>query len=187
MILLFKKITKIRAIRYYLLHATVVLYTINYGWFMYRGVFSVGVAVTEVMYRADGTRISDALISTNALTDYSYINAREVDPIVVRLARCLTGLGPSGNDNGVLGGLYFNGTMIPNSNGSPCSSDVIQVRPGDTITGVINIRQCEVFSTTAEGIYTCTMINSAMMNQSVRFGIYFTGRSESLFICIYIT
>ena len=93
---------------------------------MYRGVFSVGVAVTEAMYRADGTSISDALISANALTDYSYINAREVDPIVVRLARCLTGLGPSGNDNGVLGGLYFNGTMILNSNGLPCSSDVIQ-------------------------------------------------------------
>ena len=133
--------------------------------------FSVGVAVTEVMYRADGTVSNEDLTSANALTDYSYISAREVDPIVVQLACCLTGLGPSGNDNGVLGGLYFNGTMIPNSNGSPCSSDVIQVRPGDALAGVINIHQCETFSTTVEGIYTCTMMNSAMMNQSVRFGI----------------
>ena len=132
------------------------------------------------MYNADGTVSSYALTPANALTDYSYINARSIDPIVVRLARCLTGLGPSGNSNSVLGGLYFNGTMMPNSDEVSCTSTVIQVRPGNTIAGVINMRQCEAFSTTVEGIYTCTMMNSSMMNESVRFGIYFTGRSESL-------
>ena len=97
------------------------------------------------------------------------------------LVRCLTGAQPSGDDNGVLGGLYFNGNKILNSSeqGS-CTSEVIQVRPGGNISGVINVYQCGTFSITVEGIYTCTMMNSSMMDQSVRFGVYFTGRSESL-------
>ena len=153
-------------------------------WFMYRGVFTVGVAVTEVMYNTDGTARSYALTSANALTDYSYISARGGDPNGAHLVRCLTGLGPtstSNGANGALGGLYFNGNMIPNSGEqASCSSDVIQVRPGGGIAGVTNIHQCEAFSTAVEGIYTCTMMNSSMMNESVRFGVYFTGRSESL-------
>ena len=151
-------------------------------WFMYRGVFTVGVAVTEVMFNVDGTVSSYALTSANVLTDYSYINARDGDPNGVWLARCLTGLGPpstSAGANGALGGLYFNGTMIPYSGEqSSCSSDVIQVRPGGSIAGVTNIHQCGAFSTAAEGVYTFTMMNSSMMDQSVRFGIYFSGRSE---------
>ena len=43
---------------------------------MYRIVFTVDVVVTEVMYDAGGGFISGALTSANALTDYSYINAR---------------------------------------------------------------------------------------------------------------
>ena len=143
-------------------------------WFMYRGVFTVGVAVTR----------GDAFTLNNALADYLYINASNGNPKGVQLARCLTGLGPtntSNGANGALGGLYFNGTMIPNSGEQgPCSSDVIQVRPGGSVAGVTNIHQCGAFSTAAEGVYTCTMINSSMMNQSVRFGVYFIGRSESL-------
>ena len=152
-------------------------------WFMYRGVFTVGVAVTEVMYNIDGTIKNRGLISANDLSDYSYINARDV-PDGRWLARCLTGLDPNGTSNGangVLGGLYFNGTMIPNSGEkAQCSSDIIQVRSGGSVAGVTNIHQCGAFSTATEGVYTCTMMNSSMMNQSVRFGIYFTGRSESL-------
>ena len=151
---------------------------------MYRGIFTVGVAVTEVMYNTDGTVSSSALIPANALTDYSYINARDGDPNGALIARCLTGLGPTSSSsgaNGVLGGLYYNGTMIPNSGEqASCSSDVIQVRPGGSIAGSTNIRQCETFSTSVEGIYTCTMMNSSMMDQSVRFGVFFSGRSESL-------
>ena len=142
---------------------------------MNRGVFTVGVAVTSALQNS-------ALTLANALTDYSYINARDSDPNGALIARCLSGLGPTGTSsgaNGVLGGLYFNGTMIPNSDEqTSCSSDVIQVRPGSTLAGVTNIHQCEVFSTSVEGIYTCTMMNSSMMDQSVRFGVYFSGRSE---------
>ena len=152
---------------------------------MYRSVFTVGVAVTSALQNS-------ALIPANALTDYSYINARDGDPNGVLIARCITGLGPtstSNGANGALGGLYFNGNMIPNSGEQvSCSSDVIQVRPGGSIAGVNNIHQCEAFSTSVEGIYTCTMINSSMMNESVRFGVYFNGRSESLgSIRLYIT
>ena len=136
---------------------------------MYGDVFTVGVVVA----RSNGLTLADAL------TDYSYINARDIR--VGRIARCLTGLGPSGTSNGVLGGLYFNNRMIPNGNElGPCALDVIQVRPGASIAGVTNIIQCEVFSTREEGIYTCTLMNSSMMNQSVRFGIYINGRSTSL-------
>ena len=140
-------------------------------WFMYRGVFTVGVAVTRT-----------SLTFADALTDYSYVNARSDDPHGSYIARCLTGLGPastSSGANGDLGGLYFNGNMIPNSvEGVSCASKVIQVRPGPFNAGVTNFRQCKAFSTAIEGIYTCTMMNSSMMNQSVTFGIYFTGRSE---------
>ena len=155
---------------YCLLYGIVVLYTSCYG--LCIDVITVGVIVTR----------SNGLTLTDALTDYSYINVRDGDPNGARITRCLTGLGPistSSNANGALGGFYFNNSMIPNGNESgPCDSDVIQVRPGSGIAGVTNIDQCNAFSTSVEGIYTCTMMNSSMMNQSVRFGIYFNGRSE---------
>ena len=139
-------------------------------WFMYRVVFTVGVVVTN----------RSSLSLAGALTDYSYVKAREGDSNGAQLARCLTGLGPSGNNNNALGGLYFNGNMILSSDEQgPCSSNVIQVRPGGSIAGVINIHRCQAFSTAVEGIYTCTMMSSSVMNQSVRFGIYFTVRSKS--------
>ena len=153
-------------------------------WFMYRGVFTVGVAVTH-------NSLTDA---NDFLTDYSYIHASDSPGSGVLLARCVTGLGPTGttkNANSDLGGWYFiNGTMIPNSGvnqvcGSPAVYDLkavgaIQARPGLNTAGVINLRQCDPFTITLEGIYTCTMMNSAMMNQSVRLGVYFSVRSESL-------
>ena len=158
-----------------LLHTIVVIHKLL--WFMYRGVFTVGVAVTR-----------DSLnLANDFLTDYSYINAVDNPSSGFLLARCVTGLGPNdtGNGaNGLLGGWYFNGTMIPNSSEyAGCgynSSGVIQVRPGSHTAGVSNIRQCGAFSTSVEGLYTCTMMNSSMMNQSVRFGIYLNGRGESL-------
>ena len=148
---------------------------------MYRSVFTVGVAVTNALQNS-------ALTFDNALTDYSYINSRDGDPNGAPLAHCLTGLGPtsiSNNANGALGGLYFNGNMIPNGDETaPCASDVIQVRPGSSAAGVINFYQCATFTTANEGVYTCTMMNSSMMDQSVRFGLYFTGRSKSFDFCI---
>ena len=98
----------------------------------------------------------------------------------------MTGLCPNGtsNDaNGALGEWYFNGNMIPNSGvHEECGNDnvgAIQARPGLDTAGVINLRQCDPFTIALEGIYTCTMMNSSMMNQSVRLGVYFSGRSES--------
>ena len=135
---------------------------------MYRSVFTVGIALLPD---------SDDVVLTNALADYSYFNASDGNS-TVRIARCVTGLGPSGNNNGELGGLYFNGSAVVDEN---CSSAIIQPRPANlgNIPGVINIVQCGGFSTTFEGIYACTLRNSAMMNESVRFGVYFTERSES--------
>ena len=147
-------------------------------WFMYRGIFTVGVAVTH-------NSLTDA---NDFLTNYSYIDAK--DSALgngALLARCVTGLGPNGTGdgaNGDLGGWYFNGTKIPNSGETTeCGNSavsVIQARPGGVIAGVINLRQCRAFSTSVEGIYTCTMMNSSMMDQSFRLGVYFAGRSESL-------
>ena len=147
-------------------------------WFMYRGVFTVGVAVTR-------NSLTDA---TDFLIDYSYVYASDSPGSGALLARCVTGLGPTGTDvnaNSELGGWYFiNGTMIPNSGvnqvcGSPAVG-AIQARPGYATAGVINLRQCDPFTIALEGIYTCTMMNSAMMRQSVRHGVYFSVRSESL-------
>ena len=156
-------------------------------WFMNRGVFTVGVAVTQVMYNADGTRDSNALNSANALTDYSYIYARNSPgDNGAQIARCVTGLGPNGTSshaNDILGGLYFNGNKIPAlAPPTSCSdnSEMIQARLGGSLAGVFNFQQCGSLTTAAEGVYTCALMNSAMMNESVRFGIYFNGRSESL-------
>ena len=144
---------------------------------MKRGIFTVGVAVTRAVS-------NDDLNSANAIADYSFITAMNGTSVDARIARCLTGLGPTSTStgaNGALGGLYFNSNMIPNSDETAsCSSEVIQVIPGSFIAGITNIHQCGAFSTAAEGVYTCTMMNSSMMDQSVRFGIYLTGRSESL-------
>ena len=139
---------------------------------MYRGVFTIGVAVTL-----------NSLTLSYALTNYSYIDALSGGGGGTIIARCVTGLGPTStnpNANSALGGLYFNGIMILNRDqAASCGSDLIQARPGNAAAGVINIRQCSTFTTAAEGVYTCTMMNSSMMSQSVRFGIYFSGRSES--------
>ena len=141
---------------------------------VYRGVFTVGIAVIGVI------GYYNAIISANAIGDYSYINARD-STYGVQIARCVTGLGPSdGNDNDDIGSFSFNGTYI---HFALCDTSSLIVQPRgagnlDTNLGVINIGQCRAFTTTAEGIYTCTMTNSSMMEQSIRFGVYFTGRSE---------
>ena len=140
----------------------------------YRGSFTVGVVLIS----------GNNFDSANALTDYSYITDAGTSSGITFLGRCMTGLGPSGNDNGVLGGLYFNGSQIPNR--ASCSSqDLIQPEPSTDAAGVINIHRCRQFNIAAEGVYTCTMMNSSMMNESVRFGIYFNVRSKSLGLCVY--
>ena len=133
---------------------------------MCRGIFTVGVVVTNGTFSAN-----------DKLGDYSRINARSSGISII--ARCLTGLGPSGNDNSVLGGLYFNGSKIPHRASCIGSSNNIISEPGTAAAGVFNIQQCRALTTAAEGVYTCTMMNSSMMNESIRFGVYFSLRSES--------
>ena len=123
-----------------------------------------------------------SLVSDDALTNYSYLNINAEVSINLFLTRCLSGLGPSGNDNGILGGLYFNGSRIPNSRyiGCNAASRIIKVDPGAVNAGIINMQQCKELSTTTEGVYTYVMLNSSRMNESLSVGLYFTGRSESL-------
>ena len=57
-------------------------------------------------------------LAAEFLANYSYVYASDCPGNGVLLARCLTGLGPTGTSNDAnsdLGGWYFNGTMIPNS------------------------------------------------------------------------
>ena len=146
---------------------------------MYRGVFTVGIALIGVTDNND-------IVSANALTDYSYVNARDSVTSGTQIARCVTGLGPSApDDNSVVGGVYFNGNRITNVACSDSSSPIIREQPSgnlDNNLGVINIVQCTTLTTAVEGIYTCIMMNSSMMNESIRFGVYFTARCESLYI-----
>ena len=51
---------------------------------------------------------------------------------------------------------------------------------GRRYPGVINLYLCGTFTTTEEGVYSCIMMNSSMMEQTMRVGVYFSGRSESL-------
>ena len=88
----------------------------------------------------NNTSLGVALIDDeiNALTDYSYINTRFRDSDSnIGIASCMTGLGPNGNDNGLLGGLYFNGNRIPNR--GACSSAIVQPIPSTGNAGIINI------------------------------------------------
>ena len=97
----------------------------------------------------------------------------------------MTGLGPSDNeDNNALGGLYFNGTRIPNGNCDASSAIQPNGAMINTYVGVMNLRQCRALTPTEEGVYTCVMMNSAMMRQSMRLGVYRPGRSKN-FVHVY--
>ena len=142
--------------------------------YVYWDVFIVGIAVTRA------TVGNNAIISANTLDEYSYVNTIDSITTSQQIARCVTGLGPDVvEDNRALGGLYFNGSRMPFSQCSDSSLSIISRAAGLNNLGVINVIQCADFSTRVEGIYTCIMINSSMINDSFRFGIYFTGRSES--------
>ena len=125
------------------------------------------------------------VITGNHLTDYSYIYATATSGTPL-IARCVTGLGPSGSDdNNALGGLYFNGSRIPNGNCNTSASVQANGALVRNFVGVINLLQCGAFSTDGEGIYTCRMMDNLRMYQSMKLGIYFPGRSE-LFMCTYV-
>ena len=139
----------------------------------------------------DGT---NRVIRTNLLDDYSviYVNGSEKIPRV--LFRCVTGLAPSvPTTNDIFGDLYFNNISL---HYNTCNGFVQAVEAKSTkFPGVLNIHVCGKVNTSTEGVYTCKLMNSSMMYQSMSVGVYFSGRSESLNIitdclllnmCIYI-
>ena len=118
----------------------------------------------------------NSLISaSNIINDYTSISPVGGTGL---LFRCVTGLGPSGDDdNDELGSLYFNGSMIPNGE---CSNGVIQARgaPISSKVGVLNVFLCTYLTSNTEGVYTCNMRNSEMTTESMRVGVYRTVRSK---------
>jgi len=140
-------------------------------------VYILGIAVTGA---SSGGPTAD-LIDGNQIIDYSFVaQPFSLDSLNVIL-RCASGLGTSGTDpNTVLGGWYFSGSQI--FVGTDCSGPVFEVRAarGRDFPGVINLYLCDTFTTIEEGVYSCIMMNSSMMNQTMRVGVYFGGRSESL-------
>jgi len=125
----------------------------------------------------DGTNL---VRTDNVLSNYSviYLNATKQQGV---LFRCATGLGPSSNNtNDVIGNLYFNNMLLTKGN---CSG-FVQAEGARNFTrfpGVFNARVCgeRTLTNSTEGIYTCTLTNSDMMNQSMSVGVYFSGRSKS--------
>ena len=119
-------------------------------------------------------------IASNQITDYSFVT----EPFTLNqntIFHCATGLGPSGTDSSTdLGGWYFNGAQLPV--GTNCNGPVFEVHAENErlFPGGLNLLLCRTFTTTEEGVYSCIMMNSSMMNQTMRVGVYFSGRSESL-------
>ena len=139
------------------------------------GVFTVGIALIRIM----SSTSDNAIVSANAISNYSYVNARNSDYTDVQIARCVTGLGPNGtDDNTALGGCYFNGTRMPFVGCNDNASAIIQPRVSGEWAGVINIVECRDFTTDVEGVYTCMLLNSLMIHESIKFGVYFSGRCE---------
>ena len=125
----------------------------------------------------DGTNTPSA---ANVLDDYTYIllNGSEINERI--LFRCATGLGPSAGDtNDDIGNLYLNNILLTNE---MCNGFVIPQGPNDfRFPGVYQARVCGTLTTSTEGVYTCTLTNSSMMDQSVSIGAYLSTRSESLY------
>ena len=92
--------------------------------------------------------------------------------------RCISGLGPGTDANTVLGGWHFGGNKIHIA--QQCGS-VFQVRSANSrnFPAVINLYPCGSLSPDEEGVYSCMMMNSSMMVQTTRVGLYLSGRSES--------
>jgi len=138
----------------------------------------VGVSVTTS--GPNHSNPSTDLLSANQLADYAYITTPfETDRHGV-LLRCATGVGPtSGYNNNVLGAWYFGRYQIPEA---LCSFRQYGFHTFTSVyyPGIINLYLCGPLSPDEEGVYSCMMMNSSMMNQTTRVGLYLSGRSESL-------
>jgi len=140
--------------------------------------YPLGIAITRA------SDIGTDLVSSNQITDYSFVRYPFTRDSFNVIFRCASGLGPSGSgQNTVLGGWFLNGNRLQMPTGTPvCNFFALEVRgaSGRNYPGVINLYQCGTFTTDEEGVYSCIMMNSSMMNQTMRVGVYFNGRSESL-------
>ena len=127
---------------------------------------------------------SDQVLASNVLDDYSFIhlNATEINEQLI--FRCVSGLGPSGNNvNNVIGNISFNNTSLNPSIKNNCNGFVRVAGAGNirNFPGVYNARVCSNrynFTTSEEGVYTCRLLNSSMMYQKMSIGLYFRGRSK---------
>ena len=138
-------------------------------------IYSISTTKIYVIIGIAMTSGSNAIISNNQLSDYSYITERGGTGL---LANCVTGLGPTDNvNNTILGGWYFDGSPVTNQE---CSGDGVRVLDSEYV-GVTQLQQCGTFTTTTEGVYTCMILNSVMMQQSMRLGVYFNERSKKLY------
>ena len=119
--------------------------------------------------------------SSNVLDDYTYILLDGSEINDRPLFHCATGLGPSDTDsNDAIGDMYLNNMLLTNQ---VCNGFVIPQGVGNVFNfpGTYQGRTCGALTTSTEGVYTCTLTNSSMMSQSVSIGVYFSGRSESLY------
>ena len=139
-----------------------------------------GITVTRIT--TSGSTPATDLISANQIDDFSFLTEPFTLDLFDVVLRCLTGLGPSGTNNAALGGWYFGGALIAFA--QPCGS-VFQVRSGNpnNFPGLINLYPCGSLSVDEEGVYSCMMMNSSMMLQITRVGLYLSGRSKSV-MCI---
>ena len=139
---------------------------LNIPFFIFFFHFIAGITVTG--------RVNDsvAITSSNRLEDYSCITETGGTGL---LANCVTGLGPTDSDNNtILGGWYFGGSQVTNQG---CSGDGVTVLDSEYV-GVYQLQQCGTFTTAVEGVYTCVVLNSDMIQESRRLGVYFDGRSK---------
>jgi len=128
--------------------------------------------------------ITTDLAGSNQIADNSFLTRPFTKDSFGVILRCISGLGPpSTESNIVLGGWYFNGVQLPVSLG--CIDPVFEVRAANrrNYPGMVNLYLCGTFTTTEEGVYSCIMMNSSMMEQTMRVGLYLNGRSESLNQC----
>ena len=130
----------------------------------------------------DGTNFPSA---ANVLDDYTYILLDGSEANNAILFSCATGLGPSGSDNNdVIGDMYHNNVLLTDQ---VCNGFVIAQGVGNTFRfpGVYQARVCGTLTTSTEGVYTCTLTNSSMMDQSVSIGAYLSTRSKSYYLISY--
>ena len=126
----------------------------------------------------DGT---NDITTENVLDNYSVIYLNGDEPTKI-LFRCISGLRPNDSNNDEIGDLYFNNRSLPINT---CNGFVQAIGARNyNNPGVLNIRLCGSLSTSTEGVYTCRLMNSSMMYQSMSVGVYFIRRSESLYILL---